>query len=36
MPRPNYKVPLKEFKLIKTTCKERKEKGKLVNVALKR
>jgi len=32
----NYRVPLKESKLIKTTCKERKVKVKLISVALRR
>jgi len=36
MPKPNYRVPLKESRLIKTTYKKRKIKVKLVNVALRR
>jgi len=36
MPKPNYRVLLKESRPIKTTYKERKVKVKLVNVTLKR
>jgi len=36
MPRLNYKVLLKESRLIKTTYKERKVKDKLINVTLRR
>jgi len=36
MPKPNYKVLLKESRLIKTTYKEREVKVKLVNITLRR